>query len=118
MLSGLLCARLANITVIVSFDCCYNDNDGLFCAIRLHKQSGHVFKQGSDVMLEAGCQLCEHRVSRGGKETERRWVGVNVTEQSLVILPCYSDLFVILPQMFAQRRSYPQSPLLASGVVG
>lgn len=63
-------------------------------------------------MLEANRQLCEHRVSRGGTETEtegerraeRRWVGVNVTEQSLVILPRYSDLFVILPQMFARSR--------------
>ncbi len=50
------------------------------------------------------CQLCEHRVSRGGRRSERtedrRRVGVNVTEQSLVILPLYSDLFVILLQMF------------------
>lgn len=54
------------------------------------------------------CQLCEHRVSRGGRErergTDRRWVGVNATEQSLVILPCYSDLFVILLQMFSWSR--------------
>lgn len=95
----------------VSFDCCYNNNDN-FCAIRLHKQTGHVFKRSTDVTLEAqrtqpDCQLCERRV---GERREREWaaerrcVGVNVTEQSLVIPPRYSDLFVILPQMFSWSR--------------
>lgn len=32
---------------------------------------------------------------------DRRRVGVNVTDQSLVVLPRHSDLFVILRQMFS-----------------
>lgn len=111
LLPSLLC-RILKYYSNANLDSCYNNNDD-FCAIRLHKQTRHVFKQGADVMLEAkrtrlDCQLCEHRVSRGGRQRERmkdrRWVGVNVTEQSLVILPCYSDLFVILLQMFYWSR--------------
>lgn len=69
-------------------------------------------------------QLCEHRVSRGGRMREsaadRRRVGVNVTDQSLVVLPRHSDLFVILRQMFSWSwdGANPRAPLLGSRVVG
>lgn len=56
------------------------------------------------------CQLCEHHVSKVKREREpeegreiradRCVLGVNATEQSLVMLPCYSGLFIILIQIF------------------
>lgn len=57
------------------FECYYNNNDGLSCAVRLHKQAGHAFKHTTDVTLEAqrtqpDCKVCERRVSRGG-QTQR-----------------------------------------------